>query len=60
MVPFLEVKLTANPMMAGPSPLAQRLVITVKLATAIAHHRAAIRHCVNYTPGINAILEWHG
>jgi predicted nucleic acid-binding Zn ribbon protein len=56
----LVVHVAANPVVGGPAALAKRLVIAVKLATAIAHHGAALGHRNDATVWLNAILQGHG
>jgi hypothetical protein len=60
MLHVLVVHIAANPVVAGPAALAKRLVITVKLATAIAHNGAAFRHRNDATVWLNAVLQGHG
>ncbi len=56
----LPFQLATNPMGAGPAALAQRLVIAVKLSTAIAHHQATRRNGYKVTVWQNAVLQGHG
>ena len=58
MMHVLVVQLATNPVCAGPAPLAQRLVITMELATAIAEHGAPRRNGKNLTAWMNAVLQW--
>ena len=59
MMGVLPMQLTANPMRAGPAFLAKRLVVTVKLATAIAQHCALRRRGEEVTVWRDAVLKWH-
>jgi len=59
MLHVLVVHIAANPVDAGPAALPQSLIITVKLAAAIAHHGAAFRHRHDATVGLNAVLQGH-
>ena len=45
---------------AGPAALAESPIVTVKLATTIAHHGATIGHRDDVTVWLNAILQGHG
>jgi hypothetical protein len=56
----LEVHVAANPVVACPAALAKRLVITVELAAAIAHHEPTFWHRYDLTPWRNAVLKGHG
>ena len=56
----LVVHVAANPVAGGPATLAQGLVITMELATAIAHHEPAFWHGNDATVGLNAVLQGHG
>jgi len=60
MLHVLVVHVAANPVVACPTPLAQSLIIAVKLAAAIAHHGAVLGHRNDATVGLNAILQGHG
>ena len=56
----LVVHVAANPVVGGPAALTQCLVITVKLATTIAHHGATFGHRNDATVWLNAVLQGHG
>ena len=56
----LVVHIAANPVDAGPAALAQCFVVTVKLATAVAHHEPTRRHRNDATVWLNAVLQGHG
>lgn len=56
----LVVQIAAYPVDAGPAALSQGLIVTVKLATAIAHHESTRRHRDDATVGLNAVLQGHG
>ena len=55
----LPFEFAANPMCAGPAPLAQRLVIAVKFAAAVAQHGALRRRGEDVTVWCDAVLQWH-
>ena len=60
MVLPLPVKLAADPVGAGPAPLAKGLVGAVELAAAVAHHQPARLHGDNLTVWLDAVLQGHG
>ncbi len=60
MLHVLVVHVAANPVVGGPTTLTQCLVITVKLATAIARHGATFGHRNDATVWLNAVLQGHG
>lgn len=55
----LPLEFAANPMRTDPAPASQCLVIAVKLATAITHHRAFRRSGEDVTVWRDAVLQWH-
>ena len=53
------MEFASDPVLAGPAPPAERLVIAVEFAAAIAQHGAALGHGMKLPPWIDAVLHGH-